>query len=83
MIQALTAYQTASGTMADGDKTALSKPLRAQSTVQASLAPIIIQTHDQAHHLRPTIKLRAPRAPSNTARDPHNLYSFLGAPFWI
>ena len=55
MIQALTAYQTASGNIPDGDEAAPSKPFWALSTVQARQAPIIVKPRDwvrllKAHH---------------------------------
>jgi hypothetical protein len=42
MIQALAAYQTASGNIPDGNATAPSMPFWAQSTVHARQAPTII-----------------------------------------
>jgi hypothetical protein len=76
MIQVLTAYQTASGNIPDGDEAAPSKPFWALSTVQARQAPITVKPRDWVRLLSPTIKLRAPQTPSNSARDTHNLYSF-------
>jgi len=75
MIQALTAYQTASGNIPDEDEAVPSKPFWALSAVQARQAPTIVKPRDWVRNLRSTIRLRAPQTPSNSARDTHNLYS--------